>query len=330
MKYVKEYIKKDGTKIFHVSIRQQGVNVSQKFFDKAIAEKFIHHTITDIDRQKLDTYAEKKCFAELVTLYQNEKLPKLKHEMQEIRMTNKLVQDFRNMLDKQEGPLYLTDDHITQYVTAKELTLKPSSIHKRVNRIKQIYDHGIKKHKYRMTNPAVEVEKPVKYDDSRDRRPTFTELKLLCEHGSSELWASVKIAILTCMRKAEWINREYKVEKNKNGYLIVLDEHKTVKHIGKRRIPIPTRAFNLLMRNDLPSYEALKSQWQRLLTKLRFMYPTLFDDLRFNDMRHEGISRLFEKGLHIPEVALISGHKDWKMLKRYTNLRPENLLKKLN
>jgi len=47
-------------------------------------------------------------------------------------------------------------------------------------------------------------------------------------------------------------------------------------------------------------------------------------------MRHEGISRLFEKGFHIPEVALVSGHKDWKMLKRYTNLRPENLLKKLN
>jgi len=52
--------------------------------------------------------------------------------------------------------------------------------------------------------------------------------------------------------------------------------------------------------------------------------------LRFNDMRHEGISRLFEKGFQIPEVALVSGHKDWKMLKRYTNLRPENLLKKLN
>jgi len=79
-----------------------------------------------------------------------------------------------------------------------------------------------------------------------------------------------------------------------------------------------------MMRNNLPSYDALKSQWQRLMTKLQF------DDLRFNDMRHEGISRLFEKGFQIPEVALVSGHKDWKMLKRYTNLRPENLLKKLN
>jgi site-specific recombinase XerD len=78
------------------------------------------------------------------------------------------------------------------------------------------------------------------------------------------------------------------------------------------------------MRNDLPSYEALKSQWQRLMKKLNII------DLRFNDMRHEGISRLFEKGWQIPEVAMISGHKDWRMLKRYTNLRPENLLHKLN
>ena len=323
MKYTKEYIKKDGTKVFHVCIRMQGVEISEKFFDKTIAEKFIHHTITDIDRKKLDTYSENKCFNELATLYENEKLPDLADEMAQIRMVRKLVSDFRLQLNIKEGPLYLTKKIVKQYVTSKK-HLAPTSIHKRVNRIKQIYDHAIEEHEMRIINPAVEVKKPVTGDDARDRRPSFYELKMLCKHGSSELWSSVKIAILTCMRKAEWINREYKIEKTKNGYLLILDAHKTVKHIGKRKIPIPTKAYNLMMRNDLPSYDALKSQWQRLMAKLQF------DDLRFNDMRHEGISRLFEKGFHIPEVALVSGHKDWKMLKRYTNLRPENLLKKLN
>jgi len=37
-------------------------------------------------------------------------------------------------------------------------------------------------------------------------------------------------------------------------------------------------------------------------------------DLHFHDLRHEAISRLFEKGLSIPEVALISGHRDYRML----------------
>ena len=47
--------------------------------------------------------------------------------------------------------------------------------------------------------------------------------------------------------------------------------------------------------------------------------------MHFHDLRHEGTSRLFEAGLTIEQVPLVTGHKDWKMLKRYTQLRPENL-----
>ena len=43
----------------------------------------------------------------------------------------------------------------------------------------------------------------------------------------------------------------------------------------------------------------------------------------------EAISRFFEKGLSIPEVALISGHKDVRMLFRYTHLKAEDILTKL-
>jgi site-specific recombinase XerD len=49
------------------------------------------------------------------------------------------------------------------------------------------------------------------------------------------------------------------------------------------------------------------------------------DGLRFHDLRHEGISRLFERGMQIQQVALVSGHRSWSMLKRYTNLKPESL-----
>ncbi|NBT43009.1 MAG: site-specific integrase, partial [Alphaproteobacteria bacterium] len=42
------------------------------------------------------------------------------------------------------------------------------------------------------------------------------------------------------------------------------------------------------------------------------------------------ISRFFEMGLSIPEVAVISGHKDARMLFRYTHLRAEDLVKKIN
>jgi integrase len=49
------------------------------------------------------------------------------------------------------------------------------------------------------------------------------------------------------------------------------------------------------------------------------------DDLHFHDLRHEGTSRLFEAGFSIEQVALVTGHKDWKMLRRYTHLKPETL-----
>lgn len=54
------------------------------------------------------------------------------------------------------------------------------------------------------------------------------------------------------------------------------------------------------------------------------------DDLHFHDLRHEAVSRFFERGLTVPEVALISGHRDARMLFRYTHLKPQDVARKLN
>jgi hypothetical protein len=37
--------------------------------------------------------------------------------------------------------------------------------------------------------------------------------------------------------------------------------------------------------------------------------------------------RLFEAAFSIQQVAIATGHKDWRMLRRYTNLEPEDLHK---
>lgn len=44
-------------------------------------------------------------------------------------------------------------------------------------------------------------------------------------------------------------------------------------------------------------------------------------DLHFHDLRHDGISRLFELGWTIPQVAAVSGHRTWESLKRYTHIK---------
>lgn len=47
------------------------------------------------------------------------------------------------------------------------------------------------------------------------------------------------------------------------------------------------------------------------------------EDLHFHDLRHEGVSRLFEMGWDIPRAASVSGHRNWTSLRRYTHLHEQ-------
>ena len=106
------------------------------------------------------------------------------------------------------------------------------------------------------------------------------------------------------------------------------------KNGDSRDVPLSPMALELLsalprnIRGDqfvFPlHFEALKSLWRRACSRADI------SDLRFHDLRHEATSRLFEKGLNVMEVAAITGHKDLRMLQRYTHLRAEELALKLN
>ena len=68
---------------------------------------------------------------------------------------------------------------------------------------------------------------------------------------------------------------------------------------------------------------AVKLVWHRLIGR------SGVKDLHFHDLRHEAISRFFERGLSVSEVALISGHRDYRMLFRYTHLGAGDIVGKL-
>ena len=70
------------------------------------------------------------------------------------------------------------------------------------------------------------------------------------------------------------------------------------------------------------SANCVRLAWERCRSKAGI------SDLRFHDLRHEAVSRFFEMGMSVPEVALISGHKDVRQLFRYTHLNPANIFKK--
>jgi len=135
----------------------------------------------------------------------------------------------------------------------------------------------------------------------------------------------VELAVETAMRRGELLNTRY--EHLQNGLLSI----PITKTGVPRTIPLTPRALTVIKAlprsisgHFLPtSANALRLSWER--AKRRAM----IEDLHFHDLRHEAISRFFEMGLSIPEVALISGHKDYRMLARYTHLRAEDLMGKL-
>ncbi|EPX97868.1 MULTISPECIES: tyrosine-type recombinase/integrase [Ralstonia] len=69
---------------------------------------------------------------------------------------------------------------------------------------------------------------------------------------------------------------------------------------------------------------ALKLAFKRMLERAGV------DDFHFHDLRHEATSRMFEKGLSAMEVASITGHKDIRVLQRYTHLQVKDLAAKLD
>ena len=48
-------------------------------------------------------------------------------------------------------------------------------------------------------------------------------------------------------------------------------------------------------------------------------------DLRFHDLRHTAVTRLFRLGYQVHEVPAFSLHRSWTTLKRYTNITPDQI-----
>ena len=165
---------------------------------------------------------------------------------------------------------------------------------------------------------------------SRERRLEGDEegrLLNACK-AARNLWLlpTVLLALETGMRRGEILNARY--EHLKDG-LLTIPKTKTG---TPRTIPLTPNAQEIIaaLPRSITGYliptsaNALRLAWERARQRAGI------DDLRFHDLRHEAISRFFEMGLSIPEVALISGHRDYRMLARYTHLRAEDLLPKIN
>ncbi len=166
----------------------------------------------------------------------------------------------------------------------------------------------------------------------RDRRPSESEIQLLIEHIQQGRYLTpyadlIQFAIASAMRLGE-ITRITWADLNEIDKTITIRDRKDPKQKSgnDQLVPLLGAAFDIVMRQPKTSdkifpysEKSISSVFPRMCAKLGI------EDLHFHDFRHEGCSRLFEQGYQIQQVALISGHKDWKMLQRYTQLKAKDL-----
>jgi integrase len=174
----------------------------------------------------------------------------------------------------------------------------------------------------------------------RDRRPTQDELDRIVAYADNNprqlipLGRIIKFAVATAMRLEEICQLQLQ-DVDLEGRIAVVRNRKDPRHKAGNHQEVP-----LLDANGYDPVELVREQLRpgqnggRIFPYNSRSTGTAFrrackelgiGDLHFHDLRHEATSRLFEAGYDLAEVALVTGHKDWKMLRRYLNLKPQEL-----
>ena len=166
----------------------------------------------------------------------------------------------------------------------------------------------------------------------RDRRPTLDELDRLMQHfkarsaarpSSIPMHRIIAFAIFSTRRQEEIIRITWK-DLDKDGKRVLVRDMKNPGQKIGNDVWCDLQEEALSIAKAMPKVadqifpyttDAIGASFTRACKLLGI------DDLRFHDLRHDGVSRLFELGLNIPRVASNSGHRSWTSLKRYTHLR---------
>lgn len=178
-----------------------------------------------------------------------------------------------------------------------------------------------------LENPIKRLKMP-KLPQGRSRRVSDEEISQLLENSESkQLSAIVLLAVETGMRRSE-ILKVYSENISFDRRVMLIP---MTKNGESRVIPLSQAAIILLKGLVKPEQNKVFEITAHAITQAfnRACRRASIEGLCFHDLRHEAISRFFEKGLLIPEVAAISGHKTWAMLTRYTHLSPDKLALKL-
>lgn len=174
----------------------------------------------------------------------------------------------------------------------------------------------------------------------RTRRPTQAELDRIIAFADGQksaqidLAAMVRVLAVLPLRAGELLGIQW-ADLNAKRRTAVIRSRKhpdvRVRETNDQEVPLITfkgvDTFTLVA--DRPAYLPSPFPYKRTSVSSAFWHVAArcqIHDLHIHDLRAHAISTLLEAGVDIPQVALISGHKNWKILQRnYARLDPASV-----
>jgi integrase len=314
---------------WQVLIRRQGLSTSRSFLILKDAQAWARHMEAQADRGTVlpDIKAlERITLGELVIRYRDTVSPLKRTAAGERIVLTAFLR--RSICSKKLSELRTAD--FAAYRDERLQDIKASSLNRELTPIRHLFevarkDWGLPLDKNPLSDLSIQGT-----DQRRERRLRSGELARLLSAAKvsrNRLLVPVMLfALVTAMRRGEILAMRWSHIERSAQSLLIPD----TKTGHARTIPLLPEAFNIL--DSLPrtqdrvfpiSANSLRLTWERLRKRAGLA------DLHFHDLRHEAISRFFEMGLSTPEVALVSGHRDARMLFRYTHPLRSLIISKL-
>lgn len=316
---------------FQVQVRRKGFpQVSKMFKSRREAEAWARLVESEQDRGIfLDRSEAERCtLADLIRRYIAEVTPEKKSSESERIRLERFLREESICAYKASA---LTGRAIAAWRDQRLLTVSSSTVARELAILSHVINTAIREWGIHITNPVGLVRRP-KPAKGRERRLSETEEEVLLREltrTTRNRWIRplVILAIETGMRRSELLRLKWNDISISRGVVSLSD----TKNGDSRSVPLSVRARETLQ--GLPvsidgrvfptTQEAVRLAFERAVKRAKL------EDFHFHDLRHEAVSRLFEKGLNIMEVASISGHRSLQMLKRYTHVDAEKLARRL-
>ncbi|MDF2797559.1 MAG: putative integrase [Devosia sp.] len=227
----------------------------------------------------------------------------------------------------------VTTNDIVRYRDDRLADVSSETVRQDLVLLRQVFDVARREWGHSIIcNPVDNVTKPPSAKP-RTRRLTYSDLRALAEALATTRNPVVRqvfrFALATGMRRGEVLRAQWQHVDWQNSLLLI----PVTKTDQPRLIPLTPVAMRILDRARVENRpgdkvfpitaNAFRLAWQRVKARSGVV------NFRFHDLRHEAVSGFFEQGLSLPEVALISGHRDPRQLMRYTHLDAARIAKKL-